>query len=276
MKLPRDPSLHFLLLGAVVFVAYGLLGKSTAEESDRIVISRRQIENLSAGFTRIHDRNPSPDEQEGLIRDYLREEIYYREAVALGLDRDDAVIRQRLRQKMEFVSDHLGAMAEPSEDELRAFFTAHRESFRVGPTITFTHVYLDPARRRDTLAHDAGTLLAHLTHDDATDLRDGIGDPFVLATRFAAQSIAEIAALFGDRFAAELRGSPTGQWQGPIESAYGVHLVFVNDRTQGHVPALEQVRDAVRDQWTNRQRQQANDQLYASLLQSYAITIEKP
>jgi PPIC-type PPIASE domain len=274
MKVLRDPLLHFLLVGAGLFLALGLTGRLSRDEPGRIVITQGQVRQLAAGFDRLHRRPPSPEEMDALIRNAIQEEVYYREAITLGLDRDDAVIRQRLRQKMEFISDDVASMSEPTDEHLRAYLHEHSEAFRIAPRVSFTHVYLDPARRRDRLARDAAEMLAQLDRADAAVDVSTLGDPFLLAHRFDEVSSREVAALFGDGFAAELSQLTPGRWRGPIESGYGLHLVSVSQRWEGRIPGLEDVRDAVRREWVAAHRQQANEQLFTSLLERYAVTVE--
>jgi PPIC-type PPIASE domain len=275
-QLFREPLLHFLLLGAGLFVAFGLVGKRTGGEPGRIVVTQGQIEHLAAGFNRVHGRPISPEELEGLIGDYVREEVYYREALALGLDRDDAVIRNRLRLKMEFISDDVAAQAEPTEEQLRRYLQEHPDTFRIEPHFTFSQVYLNPERHRESLAHDAAQLLTQLNQaGDKADVSE-LGDPFLLEHNFVALAASEVVKQFGEKFAARLGELPRDRWQGPVESGYGVHLVFVSETTQGRVPTLEEVRDAVRREWANARRLEVNEKFYQNLLKRYTVTVERP
>jgi PPIC-type PPIASE domain len=275
-QLFREPLVHFLLLGAGLFMAFGLVGKRTSGESGKIVITQGQIEYLAAGYNRVHGRPASPEELEGLIRDYVREEVYCREALALGLDRDDPVIRNRLRLKMEFISDDVAAQAEPTDEQLRSYLKEHPDAFGIEPRFTFSQVYLNPERHRESLAHDAAQLLTRLNQTgDKADVSE-LGDPFLLEHKFVALAASEVAKQFGEMFAAKLGELPRDQWQGPVESGYGVHLVFVSETTEGHVPTLEEVRDAVRREWANARRLAANEKFYQDLLKRYTVTIERP
>lgn len=275
-QLFREPLLHFLLLGAGLFVGFGLVDKRTSGEPGKIVITQGQIEHLAAGYNRVHGRPASPEELEGLIGDYVREEVYYREALALGLDRDDPVIRNRLRLKMEFISDDVAAQAEPTEEQLRRYLQEHPDTFRIEPRFTFSQVYLNPERHRESLAHDAAQLLTQLNQaGDKADVSE-LGDPFLLEHNFAALAASEVVKQFGEKFAARLGELPRDQWQGPVESGYGVHLVFVSETTQGRVPTLEEVRDAVHREWANARRLEVNEKFYQNLLKRYTVTVERP
>ncbi len=272
MRLLKEPLFHFLLLGAAIFGGHRLVAGGRATAPDEIVVTQGRIDALAAAFTRTWQRPPTASERDGLIRDYIREEVYAREAIALGLDKDDVVIRRRLRQKLEFVSEDVLAPPEPTDDQLRAYLTSHPDAFRVEARFTFRHIFLNGERRGEELARDAARLLAQLGLP-GTD-PDTLGDPFLLDRRFDAVPAGLVAAQFGEQFAATLAELPTGQWVGPVASAYGTHLVFVAQRTGGRVLALEEVGDAVRREWVNAQRAESSERFYQGLLKSYSVTIE--
>jgi hypothetical protein len=162
-RLIREPLLHFLLLGAALFIAYARIsGSGDRRARDEIVVTLGQVEHLAAGFAKTWQRAPSDVELKGLIDDWVREEIATREAIAMGLDQGDSVIRRRLRQKLEFVSEDIAAESEPTDADLRAYLEAHPDSFRVEPRFTFSQVYLDPAKHADHLARDVAQLLEQL------------------------------------------------------------------------------------------------------------------
>lgn len=272
----REPLVHFTLLGAALFVAYGALDRDGANNREAIVVSRGQIEHLASGFTRVWQVAPTAAELDRLIRDHIREEVYYREAIAMGLDRDDGVIRRRLRQKLEFISEDIASLAEPTEHELQALLQSQPKRFRTEPRLTFTHVYLNPERHGGRLAVDAAEVLKRLRAAGARADVSTLGDRFLLPSSFASAPSSEIARQFGDAFARAVNSLTPGEWYGPVESGYGVHLVLVSARVEGRPPALDEVRDAVRREWVNAQRERANEALYQRLLARYTVTIEQP
>lgn len=276
-KLLREPLLHFLLLGAVIFAVYSRVEKrSSGSEPGRIVISTGQLAAMAEGFTRTWRRPPTREEMDALIRDRVQEEVYSREARALGLDKDDSIIRRRLRQKMEFLTDDVAALAEPTEAELGDYLQAHAGFFRVQRDFTFSQVYLNPSHHGDHLAQDAAQLLGQLRQaGDNADLSE-LGDAFLLEHQFHSLPATEIGKQFGEKFMASLAEIPPGQWQGPIESGYGVHLVRVTARTEGRVPALAEVHAAVRLEWANARRLEANAKFFQELLKRYVVIIESP
>jgi hypothetical protein len=276
-RLLREPLLHFLLLGAGLFVAYGLRPHPGRDEAaGRIVVTQGQIENLADGFARAWQRPPTSEELAGLIRDHVREEVYCREAIALGLDKDDSVIRRRLRQKLQFVSDDIAAQAEPTDAELNAYLQARPDAFRSEPRFTFRQVYLDPERHGTRLAHDAAELLEPLRGAGGRADLSTLGDPFLLESSFTSAPASELVRQFGAAFVSDLSKLPLGEWLGPLRSGYGAHLVFVSERTQARLPELAAVRGAVRREWENARRQDANERFYQALLKRYQVTIEQP
>ena len=181
----KEPLLHFLLLGAVIFVVYSLISRNEGSgEPGEIVVTQGQVEHLAATFAKAWQRPPSDQELTGLVRDWVREEVYVREALAMGLDQDDEIIRRRLRQKLEFISEDISAHGDPTDADLNAYMQAHPESYRVEPRVTFRQVYLDPSKHGASLARDVTRLLAELNHRGSKADVSTLGDPFMLEHQF--------------------------------------------------------------------------------------------
>jgi hypothetical protein len=250
--------------------------KAGGGEARKIVISQGQLAALVDGFARTRQRPPTREELEGLIRASVREEVYCREAVALGLDKDDLIIRRRLAQKMEFLSEDIAAQAKPTDADLNAYLQSHPDKFRIEAQFTFRQLYLNPEKHGANLAGDAARLLAKLNQPGGDARFAEMGDPLMLDNAFTAAPTGEIARQFGGEFAAKLAGLKPGRWQGPVQSGFGVHLVFVRERTEGRMPALAEARDAVIREWEDARRQEANEQLYQGLLKHYTVIIEPP
>ena len=272
-RLAREPLVHFLLLGAALFAVSGVIGRSGAGKQ-KIVVSAGQVESLAAAFQRTWMRPPTVEELQGLVREYVREEVAYREALALGLDRDDTVIRRRMRQKLEFLAEDV-TQTEPGEAELRAYLERHRDTFREEDRFTFDQVFLDPGRRGEAIGRDTERLLTELRQSGGADL-SRLSDSILLETRFENASLSEIANAFGADFAARLEELPTGSWQGPLPSGYGLHLVRVGARSEGLVPPLERVREDVLREWQNEHRLAQTEELYRKLFENYTVTVEAP
>jgi hypothetical protein len=274
-KLAREPLLHFVLLGSAIFFISSWLARDHASGPREIVVTQGKIQNLSVTFERTWQRPPTENELDELIREHIREEVAYREALALELDRDDSVVRRRLRQKLEFISQDLAAQVEPTDDDLRAYWKAHAEAFDTDSKVTFKHVYFNP-ERHDDVSGDAAKALVGLKPAGDDVQFAAYGDMFLLGNEFEDISIDQLRSSFDDAFAARVAELPAGEWIGPVESGYGVHLVFVVERTEGDVPPFEEVRETVRRDWVNAKRLDANEAFYQALLEGYTVIVEEP
>jgi hypothetical protein len=274
MKILREPLLHFILLGAAIFAVYGFVTRHRTDKPGEIVVTQGTLENIITGFTRTWQRPPTEEELRGQIREYIREEAAYREALAMGLDRDDTIVRRRLRQKLEFLSDDLATRVEPTDADLQSFLQTHPGLFQSEPRFTFRHVYLNPQQHGANRAADEARFLAELQRGGANADLSSLGDPFLLAPSFQNVSLAEVKQVFGDQFASALAALPTSHWQGPVASGYGAHFVFLSQRTEGSLPALPEIRDQVRREWLNTRRNEATEKFYQALLKRYTVKIE--
>ena len=275
-RLLSEPLLHFLVLGAALFLLFRLVGDRAGERPDEIVVSAGQIDHLVEVWTKTWLRPPTSVELQGLIDDHIMEEILYREALALGLDRDDVIIRRRLRQKMEFLVDDFAETVEPTDEELEAFLRDNSESFVVDARLTYRQIYINQDSRGETAYEDAERLLAELTAGGALVSAHELGDPLPLPEGYTASPQAEVASLFGREFAEALLELETGRWTGPVQSGYGLHLVRIDERTPGRMPELAEVRDVVEREWFAARRAEAKSALYERLRERYTITVEPP
>jgi hypothetical protein len=274
-RLLREPLLQFLVLGAALFGIFHLVDRNKAETPARIVISSARIANLADGFARTWQRPPSKEELQGLVDDYIRDEVFYREGRAAGLDRDDVIIRRRVRQKMEFLAEDIAA-PEPNEEQLAAYLQANSEHFKTEDRLAFHQVFLSATRRTSTIENDSTQVANLLARADATVDTTALGDPFLLGEGFRSVSQNEVASIFGDSFAKRIFVMEQGRWQGPISSSFGLHFVYVSERIQGSLPPLDAVREAVRREWSNARRLEAERKLYSSLRERYEIVVEAP
>ena len=219
---------------------------------------------------------PTQQELDGLIQNYVNEEVFYREALAMGLDQDDTIIRRRLRQKLEFVAEDLADAVEPTDFELTEYLEEHTDQYRLEDRATFTQVYFSPQRRGESLKGDVQQALDALRSSDDEDNVTEFGDPSLLPIYHENLRESEIANLLGREFTARLREAKTGMWTGPIESTYGLHLVKIYERSPGRVPSLDDVRDAVRRDWFAQRRAESKQQFYDSLRKRYEVVVELP
>lgn len=272
MRLLRQPLVHFLLGGALLFVLYGWIASPRDQAPERIVVSETRVTSLVSSFERAWLRPPTEAELQGLIDDHVREEILYREALVLGLDRDDLVVRRRLRQKMEFLNEDLSLPLEPSDEDLRAYLEANADGFRVPPRTTFEQIFLDPERSDGNPRRRAADLLERLR----AAAPESYGDPTLLPSRMQHASPREIDDTFGPGFADDISALPQAEWSGPVASSFGLHLVRVGAREPERMPPLEEVRDAVGRDWSAERRREANERFYQSLRSRYRVEVRGP
>jgi len=272
----REPALQFLLIGTGLFLAYGWLHGRASFSRDTIVITEGRVEQLAAGFAGLHRRPPTREELDGMVQDAVREEILYREAMALHLDADDVIVRRHLAQKLQFVSEDTHPVPEPTQAQLRDFLAQHPQQFQAERGYSFTQVFLNPQRHGSQLQADAQRLLAALrtAPDDAALVKGG--DPFLLDSHFERLPAGETARLFGADFEKALRTIATGQWQGPVTSSLGTHLVLLRLRDEPGPPRLADIQAEVRRAWMNEQRELANARFYAELRRRYDVKVELP
>ncbi|MCI0539570.1 MAG: peptidyl-prolyl cis-trans isomerase [Verrucomicrobiales bacterium] len=275
-KLIREPLVHFLLLGAALFSVYAALTRNAVASREDILVTSGQIENLAATFAKVWQRPPTAEELKAQIDQYVKEEILSREAMKLGLDQNDTVIRRRLQQKMEFIAEDFAAATEPTEAELADHLAKHPSQFAQEKRFTFRQVFLNPQKRGDQVEGDTTALLAKLEQDGAKADTSTLGDSLLLPHEFADEPQRAVAAQFGQEFAAGLAKLKPGEWSGPIQSGYGTHLVFVTARTEGRIAALDEVRDQVKRELMNARRLEANQKFLESLLATYRVTIQSP
>jgi hypothetical protein len=278
----HEPLFQFLLMGAALFLLSGLFGNSdqpqsgqTGQPSFKIIITPGQIEHLKAQFKRTWQRPPTAQELKGLIDSHVLDEISYREATALGLDRDDPTIRSRMRLKLETLNEDIAAAAATDQD-LQAFLEQHPDSFRREPQVAFRQVYLNPDRRANVEA-DARALLAQLqAAGPETDLA-GFGDSLMVATNDLPLSpVSDIGRLFGEQFGRQIVDLEPGRWQGPVKSGYGLHLVYVTEKEPARLPELAEVRNQVEREWIFARKKEMKEAMYKKLLERYTVVIDKP
>ena len=273
-RLLREPLVHFAVLALAIFAAHYALTPSANESSaNNIVISEPKIEQMAAVFAKTWQRPPSPQELKGLIDNYVKEEIYVREALALGLDKDDTVIRRRLQQKMEFLTDLGVDELAPSDTDLDSYLKAHPDKFEIDPLTGFQQIFFNPDRHGDKIDQDAEATLKTLRTNPAIDPAT-LGDASLLPFDLPPTSMTSIGQTFGADFANAVSKAEPGIWTGPIASSFGLHLVRASDHKAGRLPALVEVRDAVLREWSNEKRKELADTQINALLKRYNVTIE--
>ena len=259
-SLLKDPLIAFLGLGAVLIAAASWWENDT---TDRVInVDAAEVNRLTQQWNAQMGRSPTAEELEGLIENFIQEEIYFREALRLSLDQGDIIVRRRLVQKLNFLTEDIAASQTPSDAELRAFHDANAERYRLPARYSFRHRYFSTDRRANAKA-DAEAALAN---------PEAKGDPFMLQRAYAERSERAVGDLFGRGFAADLAQlSPSPDWQGPLRSAYGWHLVQLEQMLPEAQPPFAEVASRVARDLTAQRREEANAAYYEALRGRYEV-----
>jgi len=264
----REPLLHFLLAGAVIFAVNAWRGPDTSRRSDKIIVTVDQVARMAVLWEKTWGRTPTEAELQGLVRDRIKEEVYYREALKLGLDINDTVIRRRLRQKMEFLALTDLEMSAPDEAVLRDWFENNAERYAIGPSYWFEQIYFE----RDDRARIEAVLQSLQTGTPA----DASGDPISLPMKMDSANEAAITRTFGQAFYTGLQDLPVDQWTGPVASGFGQHLVRITAIQAASAPSFEDRRTQVQRDWLAQARLRTEQEKYETLRGNYTIEIESP
>lgn len=278
-RLMKEPLLHFLVIGAVLFGAYAWRNRTSPPDAPirQVRISEEDVRWLKENWARQWQREPTQDELRGLVTEFLKEELLAREAREMGLDQNDIVVRRRLAQKVEFLVRDTAQLVEPTEEDLRKFYLAHPERFSEPARVSFTHAYFSREKRTDATA-DATVALAELSRgqtNDAGATVPRIGDGLLLGSEFSDVDQTSVAGQFGEAFAAEIFALPVGAWRGPIKSGYGLHLVRVLSHTPAQPREFAKVRLQVLDRCREQRQQESNRGYFAGLLRKYDVVLDE-
>jgi len=269
-RLLGEPMLHFVLIGIALFAAYQWRAPADSDGS-RIVVTQGVVDDLVTQHVAAKGREPSSAELNHLVESYVRDEILYREGVKLGLDRDDLVVKRRVRQKIELIAEEEASTQAPTDAELSAYLAANPARFLQPAVVTFDQVFLgEPTRGPAVVPAVSVTREALRKGADPQEL----GKPTLLPSRMTQTAADLVARDFGDVFAAALVKAPIGEWTGPIDSSFGSHYVRVSDRTPAAAPALAAVREQVAREWENERRQRARADAYARMRGEYEVSLE--
>ena len=271
----KEPLLHFLLIGAFLFGLYSVLNPEEVSVADnRIIVSAGDIERMSANWAKQWNRLPTETELQGMVDSYIREEVYYREALALGLDRNDTILRRRMMQKMEFLSNDLADMVSPDEAALNQYFLENQNKYELPARISFAHIYFSLDKHGNQVFEDAEKVLAAVQASASVIRASEQGDPFMYQYDFTLQTPSQIARIFGQEFAEQIFQLKTDDWQGPVKSGYGLHLVRVDEKVAARMPELATVIEKVSADWMFEQRQIINKEIYERFRDRYEIVVE--
>lgn len=274
-RLLREPLVQFLLVGVALFGAWHIVRPADAARgpANRIVITEDDLKQMA--FVWVSQGRPPPTAQQlqGLVETKVREEVLYREAIALGLDKDDTIVKRQLARKMDFLAEDLSKLEEPKPGELRTWYGDNKARFALPARATFRHLYFSPDRRGARARADAEGALAQVAGKPIEAAAASIGDPFMFQGFYGDRSFEVIAKEFGPPFARALAGVAPGAWAGPIESGYGWHLVFVDAMTPERVPDFDEIEAEVKTAWIEDNREQTRARLYESMRARYEIVL---
>jgi len=267
LKLLREPLFLFFFFGFLIFFFYTRISNLVEQKNRQIIVSAGQIEMLAETFTKTWNRTPSKDELISQIDNYIMDEIFFKEAVDLGLDKTDQAVKRRMRQLMEMMLDDFASVY-PSEDQLQNYLSAHPNEFRQDPRISFRHIHFQMRDRQKAM-----DLLPGL-QDGSVGAENYSGSMVMVPDQFTEESRWEVKRVFGDLFTESIFQLEVEVWNGPVESAYGWHLVKVGHRTEGEVPALNEIWDQVEREWSFDMRRRIKEEQYQKMREGYQITIE--
>ena len=274
-RIATEPLVHFLLLGAAIYGVYALLAdEQTVDDDRRIVVTSNDIDMMVAQWQRTWNRPPTDAELAGVVREHVKVQALYREALAVGLDEGDTVIERRLAQKLEMLTSSAMTPPEPDGEVLQQWFADNIELFRPPDRFSLVQIYFSPDERGDSVQQDADALLARLGSEIPADV-ETLGDGFMLPTRLNARTEQDLQNLFGSAFASNVTSLEPGRWQGPVVSGYGLHLVFVTDRDLQPAPELSDVRPLVLDRWSADQVATLNDMFVDEVVSRFEVVIEE-
>lgn len=278
MKLLREPLLHFVVLGGLLFAVHASLQRgragAAADPQRTVHVTARELDWLKETWSRQWQRPPTTDELEGMLADYVKEELLAREARALGLDENDTIVRRRLAQKLTFLLEDSLRAAEPSDDDLTRVYEASPALWERPARLSLRQIYFSRERRGEQARNDAIQVLGDLSRAAPSADAAGSGDGSLLPAELTNLDEGAVASQFGPEFARAVFALEPGAWQGPIASAYGLHLVRVTEKTLAQRRSFAEARPQVLDEWRRVQQKEADERSFAELLKKYELVVD--
>jgi peptidyl-prolyl cis-trans isomerase C len=271
----REPLVHFLFIGLALFGIYAFVNRGQSGNANhQIVISLDDVRQLDISFVSQWHRQPTQEEFAGLIEAFIRQEVLYREGLAMGLDKDDTIVKRRMAQKMEFLSEDVAAAHEPTTKELKDWYAKNSQRFALADRATFRHLFFSFDRRGQRAESDAAAALEKIAgKPEESRTAVALADPFMFQDYYGDRAPDQLAKEFGPTFAQGLFQLKPGSWQGPIESGYGWHLVWIESISPGRIPAFEEVEPDVKTAWLASQKAEAWGKAYAEMRTRYEVLV---
>lgn len=276
MNLLREPLLQFFILGGLIYLAYATVAPETQEDkSQSLIVNAAKVQWMQESWKKRWNRLPTRRELDGLIAQYVKERVLYNEAIKMGLDKDDTLIRRQLAKKVEFLAKDLVVYIPPNDEELQNYFQTHKEDYKGEALYSFTQIFFDPDKRgRDTLEDAKKSKEQLLQSNSILQDTSKLGDVFMTDSYFEANTPLDIRKNFGSGFMQTVIALEPGKWQGPILSGFGVHLVYLKEIISAPEPEFEKVKENVLQDWTRFKQEQINQEFYQKLKDNYVIIIE--
>jgi parvulin-like peptidyl-prolyl isomerase len=263
----KDPLLHFLVLGGLVFVLYGYINGGF--DSQKITISKVEVDQLTYRFQKKNFRKPTPKELEKMVESAVYIEVMSREATKIGLDKNDHIIKRRLVQKMEFVSSDLSRLSKPTKEELQKYLEQNSATYQKPTEISFISIYIDPSKGN---AKSRAESITHQLKDiDYTKL----SDHFMLPLKYDNITYKELSRKFGKSFSQKISTLTTNTWSEPIESGYGLHLVYISKKVDGELPTVDSIKNILTNKYMEDNQEKSNQNFYKMLRDNYTVEVAK-
>ena len=275
----REPLIHFLFIGAALFAVYNYMhpARSAPQSSKQIQLSLDELAQLTVVFQSQWRRDPTPEEFSRMVEQKVQSEVLYREALAMDLDKNDEIVKRRMAQKMQFLAEDVAAAREPTTEELKLWFARNTDKFALPKRVSFRHLYFSPDKRGARARDDAAKALAQVVgRPEGVKLPESSADPFMFQEYYRDRAPDYLGKEFGPQFAEALEKLPAGSWQGPIQSGFGWHLVFVDTEIPGRIPDFEEIESDVKTAWLAEQKALAWDKAYKEMRAKYTVLLPVP
>ena len=272
MRWLREPLVQFLIIGVALFLINGALNQGTNQSgtSYEIALTIDDLRQLQSTFAAQWQRAPSPEEMRGLVESRVRQDVLYREALMLGLDKDDIIIKRRLAQKMQFLAEDVAGAHEPTTAELKVWYGKNSDRFALPSRFSLRHLYFSPDSRGQRAHDDAMNALAKIGGEaEGSKTAAALADRFMFQDYYADRTTEKLEKEFGTQFASAIPKLRPRSWQGPVESGYGWHLVFVDSVVPGRIPVFEEVEPDVKTAWLADQKQHGWQKAYEQMRAKY-------
>ena len=273
-RILKEPLFHFLILGALLYFASIVFGNKS-EQMQTIIVSEGKINQLSTLYKKTWQRAPTLKELENVVDEYVLEQAAYLEGIKLGLDKNDIVIVRRVHQKLDFLAEEDTPLPEASDAVLLAYLHDHAKKFRSEAVYSIRQIYFDPNNRTGSLNQKYRQILNVLQQNPDQDI-SSLGDRYVFKPAYKNIGLSQIQGIFGKKFAKEVNQSSLGLWLGPIQSGFGIHLVYIDEKQVGRLPALDKIRRQVLNEWENDFKVKSAQHYYDELLKRYPVIIHWP